>query len=175
MAPGTHHEIANLQIAPGELAFDARIGDHERRIWFRSESAVDPCPEAALAACLMPAMGGGGGTLRMDAPISPRMLRTQREFQAIQRAWSLSWPFGDPPLEEVEVLAPVRPVEVRQPTGRAAAFFSGGVDSWSTVLDNPDLTDLIFVRGADILPRQPHQEGLADQVEERLRAAAEEL
>jgi polysaccharide pyruvyl transferase len=175
MASGTHHEIANLQIGPGELAFDARVGDHERRIWFRSGTAVDPYPEAALAASLMPAMGSGGGTLRMDAPISPRLLRTQREFQAIQRAWSLDWPFGDPPLEEVEVVAPIRPVEVRQPTGRVAAFFSGGVDSWSTVLDNPDLTDLIFVRGADILPQQPHQEGLADRVEARLRAAAEEL
>jgi hypothetical protein len=174
MATGKPHEISNLQVGPGELSFDARIGDVERRVWFRSETRVEPYAEAALATCLMPAMGSGG-TLRMEEPVSPRVLRTQREFQAIQRAWSLSWPFGDPPLEEVEVVAPVRPVEVRQPTGRVAAFFSGGVDSWSTVLDNPDLTDLIFVRGADILPRLAHQDGLADRVEARLRAAAEEL
>lgn len=175
MATGRPHEISNIQIDPGELAFDARIGGHEKRVWFRSETKAEPCAEAALATCLLPAMGTGGGTLRMDEPISPRVLRTQGEFQAIQRAWSLDWPFGDPPLEEVEVLAPVRPVEVRQPSGRVAAFFSGGVDSWSTVLANPDLTDLIFVRGADILPRATHQEGLADEVEARLRAAAEEL
>jgi hypothetical protein len=175
MDSGTHHEIANLRLGPGELSFDARIGGEEKRVWFRSETAVDPYPEAALATCLMPAMGSGGGTLRMESPISPRVLRTQREFQAIQRAWSLAWPFGDPFLEEVEVVAPVRPAEVRQPVGRVAAFFSGGVDSWSTVLENPDLTDLIFVRGIDILPRLAHQEGLADRVEVQLRAAAVEL
>lgn len=175
MAPGNRHEIANLQIGPGELGFDARVGEVARRVHFRSETEVEPYAEAALAACLMPAMGSGGGTLRMEEPISPRVLRTQREFQAIQRAWSLSWSFGDQPLEEVEVVAPVRPVEVRQPVGRVAAFFSGGVDSWSTVLENPDLTDLIFVRGIDILPRLAHQEDLADRVEARLRAAADEL
>jgi hypothetical protein len=132
MASGTHHEIANLRLGPGELSFDARIGGYEKRVWFRSETAIEPYPEAALATCLMPAMGSGGGTLRMEEPISPRVLRTQREFQAVQRAWSLAWPFGDPPLEEVEVAAPARPPEVRQPVGRVAAFFSGGVDSWRT-------------------------------------------
>jgi hypothetical protein len=175
MATDGPHEIANLHIAPGELSFDARIGGHEKLVWFRSGTEVEPYPEAALVTCLLPAMGSGGGTLRMEEPISPRVLRTQREFQAIQRAWSLSWPFGDPPLEEVEVVAPVHAPEVRRPVGRVAAFFSGGVDSWSTVLENPDLTDLIFVRGIDILPRLAHQDGLADRVEERLREAADEL
>ncbi|HET9198543.1 MAG TPA: polysaccharide pyruvyl transferase family protein [Solirubrobacterales bacterium] len=174
MNPGPQQEIADLEIAPGLLAFDARVGGFERRVHFRSETPVEPYAEAALCTALLPAMAGGG-SLTMSEPISPRVLRTQREFQAIQRAWSLSWPFGDPPLAEVEVTAPVRPPEVRQPLGRVAAFFSGGVDSWSTVLENPDLTDLIFVRGVDILPRLPHQEGLADRVEAQLRAAAEEL
>lgn len=174
MVPGIHHEISNLKAAPGELAFDARVGGAERRIWFRSETAVMPYPEAALATCLMPAMAGGG-RLAMSEPISPRVLRTQREFQAVQRAWSLSWPFGDPPLDEVEVIAPTRPAEVRQPVGRVAAFFSGGVDSFAAIVANPQITDLIFVRGVDILPRLAHQDGLADEVEARLREAAVEL
>jgi hypothetical protein len=174
MGPGTDHEISDLKVAQGELSFDARVGGAEKRIWFRSQTDVMPYPEAALATCLMPAMASGG-TLAMSEPISPRVLRTQSEFQAVQRAWSLSWPFGDPPLEEVEVIAPTRPARLRQPVGRVAAFFSGGVDSWSTVLDNPDLTDLIFVRGVDILPRLSHQDGLADEVGARLREAADEL
>jgi hypothetical protein len=174
MNPGMQHEISNLEVGPGELSFDARIGGFERRIHFRSETEVEPYAEAALCTSLLPAMAGGG-SLTTSEPISPRVLRTQREFQAIQRAWSLSWPFGDPPLEEVEVVAPVRAPEVRQPVGRVAAFFSGGVDSWSTVLENPEVTDLIFIRGYDILPRLAHQEGLADRVEARLRAAADEL
>lgn len=174
MAVGNHHEIADLRIGPGELHFDVQIGEISRRIHFRSETAVEPYAEAALATALMPAMRSGG-TLRMSEPISPRILRTQREFQAIQRAWSLEWAFGDPPLREVEVVAPVRSSPRHQPLGRVAAFFSGGVDSWSTILGEPDLTDLIFVRGLDILPRLAHQAGLADEVEGKLRAAADEL
>ena len=175
MPPSPHHEIADLARRTGELSFEARMdGVEPKRIWLRSSSEVDPHPEAALAASLLPAMRRGG-TLAMSDPISPRVLRNQREFQAIQRAWSQEWPFNDPPLQEVEVVAPVRPVERQAATGRVAAFFSGGVDSWSTVLGEEGITDLIFVRGIDILSRFRHQEGLADRVEARLQDAADEL
>jgi hypothetical protein len=169
------HAIDDLTCSEGELSFHARIaGAEPRRVWYRTATAVIPTADAALATCLMPAMRSGGA-LRMSDPVSPRVLRNQREFQAIQRAWSFGWPFGEPPLEEVEVSAPTRAVEPRRPSGRVAAFFSGGVDSWSTVIENPDVTDLIFVRGIDILPRLPQHEGLADEVEARLREAAAEL
>ena len=175
MAAAPRHEIADLTRRPGELSFEARLhGREPQRIWFRSGTEVEPYPEAALAAMLMPAMRTGG-ELTMSEPVSPRVLRMQREFQAIQRAWSHGWVFDDPALEEVEVSAPVRPVERRQPSGRVAVFFSGGVDSWSTILGEEEVTDLIFVRGLDILPIFAHQEGLAERVEARLRAAADEL
>ncbi|HEX5526378.1 MAG TPA: hypothetical protein VFX44_04150 [Solirubrobacterales bacterium] len=174
MTDGLVHQISALSAKPGELSFDATIGGHEQRIWFRSESGFDPHPEAALAACTMPAMRAGG-TLTVSEPLSPRTLRTQREFQAIQAGWSRSWPFGDPPLREVEVLAPSREPRPRTPTGRVAAFFSGGIDSWSTVLTEPEITDLVFVRGIDILTRAAHQEGLAERAEAELRAAADEV
>ncbi len=139
----------------------------------RSSTAVTPPADAALALCLMPAMREGG-SLALQGRISPRLLRNQREFQAIQRAWSLDWGPEEEPLHEVEVIAPARAPE---PTlgGRVAAFFSGGVDSWATVLANPDITDLIFVRGVDLVPKMLHQGGLADEVEGRLREAAAAL
>jgi hypothetical protein len=170
--PHFDHEITNLRIAPGELSFDARIGERATNVWMRTDSPVTPNADAALAAAAMPAMRQGG-RLRMSDPVSPRMLRGQREFQAVQRAWSLDWPFTEP-LEEVEVSAPAREPGPVVPKGRAAAFFSGGVDSWGTVLDNPDLTDLIFVRGFDLAHEGPHA-ALADEVEARLREAAGEL
>jgi Polysaccharide pyruvyl transferase len=173
MTGAPQHEIADIRTGPGELSFEATIDGETHDLWFRTETPVEPGVEAALACCLLPAMRSGG-TLTMSEPISPRVLRTQREYQAIQRAWSPEWPFGIPPLEEVEVVAAVRTPEIRQPTGRVAAFFSGGVDSWSTVLANPDLTDLIFVRGVDIV-ESTHSEELAKRVEARLGAAAAEL
>jgi hypothetical protein len=168
---GPRQEIAELTRAPGELSFEARVGGEIRTVWFRTETAVTPAADAALAACLMPAMRIGG-TLSVAAPLSPRLLRTQRHYQAIQRAWSLDWDLDERPLESIEVLAPIAVREPRPPTGRVAAFFSGGVDSWSTVIENPDVTDLIFVRGVDIQASAAHQSGLADEVEGRLRAAA---
>ncbi|MCW2987357.1 MAG: hypothetical protein JWM24_295, partial [Solirubrobacterales bacterium] len=174
MHPGPHHEVANLHVAPGELSFEAGIDGRFQQVWFHSQTPVVPSADAALAACLMPAMQTGG-TLELSEPVSPRLLRTQREFQAVQRAWSLEWEFGDPPLQEVEVVAPTRVPQPPAAPGRVAAFFSGGVDSWSTVLANPDITDLIFVRGIDLMPKLAHQAGLADRVEERLREAAAEL
>jgi len=170
--PHFDHEITNLRTASGELSFDTRIGERTTNVWMRTDSSVMPNADAALATAAMPAMRHGG-RLRMSDPVSPRMLRGQREFQAIQRAWSLDWPFTEP-LHEVEVEAPVREPAAIAPKGRSAAFFSGGVDSWGIVLENPDLTDLIFVRGFDLTPGGPQGE-LANEVEARLREAAEEL
>lgn len=173
MTGAPQHEIADVRTGTGELSFNATIDGEKHHVWFRTETEVEPGVEAALASCLMSTMRSGG-RLTMSEPISPRVLRTQREYQAIQRAWSLEWTFGIPPLHEVEVVAPTYTPEIRRPTGRVAAFFSGGVDSWSTALGNPDLTDLIFVRGVDVLD-STHSEGFAEEVESRLGAAAAEL
>jgi hypothetical protein len=172
MTEGPQHEIVDLRREPGELSFETRIGGQARRVWLRADTDVVPSADAALAACLMPAMRSGG-TLRLAEPVSPRVLRTQREFQAIQCAWSHAWQFGDPPLREVEVIAPTQAPEGPHISGRVATFFSGGVDSWSTILDHPEITDLIFVRGFDLIPGVPQHAEIADEVEARVRWAAE--
>ena len=169
-----NHEVLGVRHEPGELSFEARIGDRRERIWMRVDEKGPTSAEAVLPACLMPAMRFGG-TLELPVPISPRLLRNQREYQGIQRAWSLEWPFGDPPLREVEVRAPAEQAGQAPGNRRVAAFFSGGVDSWSTVLDHPEITDLVFVRGVDLLPSFPQHTGLVDLVEERLRGVADDL
>ena len=175
MSESPVQRIADLRREPGELSFETHLGGGEpRRIWFRTETEVTPSADAALAACLMPAMRTGG-SLEIDVPISPALLRNEREYQAIQRAWSFAWTYDEAPLKEVEVQAPPRTPDPPSPSGRVAAFFSGGVDSFATILANPEVTDLVFIRGVDILPRLAHQEGLADRVEARLREAASEL
>jgi hypothetical protein len=168
-------QIADLRREPGELSFEARLaGARPQRIWFRSETEVVPSADAALGACLMPAMRHGG-RLEMDEPVSPLMLANQRDFQAIQKGWSYGWNYGEEPLEEVEVVAPSRASDPSPPSGRVATFFSGGVDSFAAIVANPEVTDLIFVRGVDLLPRLGHQGDLAERVEASLREAAAEL
>jgi hypothetical protein len=170
-----HHEVTDLHCSPGELSFRARVGGHDQLVRMRAaggETATGADP--VLAACLMPAMRFGG-SLTLPGPVSPRVLRSQREYQAVQRAWSLDWEFGDPPFEEVEVIAPTRAPEAPREPGRVAAFFSGGVDSWSTLLDHPEITDLIFARGFDLIPGATHHAEVAPEVEARVREVADEL
>jgi hypothetical protein len=166
--------VTGIAPSPGELAFTARVGEQEQRLWFRSPTPVEPAADPILPAMLMPVMSRGG-TLAIDGAISARLLRNQPEFQALQRFWSSQWPFGLPPLREVEVRAPTRPAPAAGQRGRIATFFSGGVDSWATVLGNPDVTDLIFARGIDLVHSWPQHGALADEVEARLREAAGEL
>jgi len=173
---GQHHEVTELRCSPGELDFRTSIGGRERCVSFRAtEGATSGGADAALAACLLPAMASGGGRLTLPGPVSPRLLRTQREYQAVQRAWSLEWEFQERPLVEVEVIAATRPPQPPREPDRVAAFFSAGVDSWSTLLDNPEITDLIFVRGIDLLPDLANHAKLAPEVEARVREVAGEL
>lgn len=174
MSAGPTSTVTDLRAESGELSFSVEAGDERHRISFRSDTPVLPAADGVLAATLMPAMSRGGA-LRLPTPISARILRNQREFQAIQRLWSSRWPSDPHPLREIEVSAPSRVAEGPRERGRVATFFSGGVDSWATILGNPEVTDLIFVRGLDLVPGWPQHEKLADEVEARLRATAPEL
>ena len=80
-----NHEVLGLRHEPSELSFEARIGDRRERVWMRVCEQGPTSPEAVLPACLMPAMRFGG-TLELPVPISPRILRNQREYQGIQRS-----------------------------------------------------------------------------------------
>lgn len=174
MSAGPASAVTDVRAEAGELSFSVASGGERSRISFRASTPVVPPTDGALAATLMPAMSRGG-PLRLEAPVSARILRNQREFQAIQRLWSSRWPSEPHPLQEVEVSAPSRVAEGPRERGRVATFFSGGVDSWATILGNPEVTDLIFVRGLDLVPNWPQHRELADEVEARLRATAPEL
>lgn len=173
------NSLSDLVLAPGLLEFDAWIGPKPLRLWIKGVGGkapeITPNADSALALALVLAMREGG-RLRVEGDVSPRVLRMQREFQGIERAWSQEWYSEEPPLEEVAVEAGVRPVPAPSGEGRVAAFFSGGVDSWATLLTEPEITDLIFVKGVDILPTlTPLHVGLGERVETVLGEVAEEL
>jgi hypothetical protein len=174
VSAGPGSAVTDLRAEPGELTFSVESGGERQQISFRSSTPVVPPADGALAATLMPAMSRGG-PLRVEAPVSARILRNQREFQAIQRLWSSRWPSESHPLREIEVSAPSRMAAGPGEPGRVATFFSGGVDSWATILGNPEVTDLIFVRGLDLIPGAAQHRDLAEEVETRLREAAAEL
>lgn len=69
---------------------------------------VTPPADAALAMYLMPAMIEAG-PCEWRARSAPGSCACA-EFQSMQAAWSRDWPYGKPPLREVEVEHSVRNV-----------------------------------------------------------------
>ncbi|MEA2398411.1 MAG: hypothetical protein QOK25_1967 [Thermoleophilaceae bacterium] len=131
--------------------------------------------DAYLAAALMPAMALRE-PLRMELPISERLLSTVPAIQDILAAWAHHAEVErgtTPAYERVPVQAtPRRPARASQ-SGAAASFFTAGVDSFYTALKHRDeLTSLIYVHGFDVPLDAPELRAL---VGEGVRQAAAEL
>jgi hypothetical protein len=89
-----------------------------------------------------------GARLELDAPVDPRLLVGQEE---VQKRVATS----EPGLRRVPVVAPEqRPSRPR--SDGVAAFFSGGVDSFYTLVRRHDeITHLIVIRGFDLALDDP--------------------
>jgi len=162
--------VQAVEVREGELRLAVQIGGAEHRLRFAIKPPIVPNPDAAVPAVLLPAMTVGE-TLRFEQPVDSGLLRDLPELQAIFAAWADEWPYPGAPPREIEVEAPVARTE--PPAGRAvAAFFSGGVDSFSTLLSHPEITHLVFVHGLDLAIEKRE---LAGVVAGRLEQAAELL
>jgi hypothetical protein len=128
-------------------------GDHAPfRLDFvvRNESATSlPVrAEPFLACALLPAMARGEN-LRVEGPVSPRLLENLDTIQAIYHRWDTALK-----IVEVDAAAGAMPADG---FGRGL-FFSGGVDSWYSLLkhhhagqyDDGELRYLILVFGFDV-------------------------
>ena len=112
--------------------------------------------------------------MRIEVPVAPAVIDAMNEAQAVLCSWARSgaWPAALPFDQPIEIAAPVgEPGRLGAGTG-TAAFFSGGVDSFATVLRHPEITHLVHIEGFDVpLSRTD----LATQVRSRLAAAAADL
>ena len=144
------------------------------RLWFRFPGGLlDGMhrPGTPFATSLLPVAAKTGSDLHVDGELSAAL---HENFNQIARIWK-EW-YG---LRFGRLGG-----EVREPNGAAASpgvgcFFSGGVDSFYTVLKNLDrehgenrLTHLIYVRGFDV---DLDDHGLDAMVADRLGRAGDEL
>ena len=96
-----------------------------------------------VSAALLPAMKTGGGSLDLDGSCCPRFLDQLQDIQALYQGWNST-------LSETQIEVPSA-LQSGPTEGRVGLFFSGGVDSlYSLLNNNDDVTDLIFVHGFDI-------------------------
>jgi hypothetical protein len=116
-------------------------------IFYRvSQGPLASAGETFLCAALFPAMAVGA-PLRIDAPIAPRFIARVNRIQEIFSTWY-------PELHMVPIEAQPLPAEaLARPwvSRRAGCFFSGGVDSFYSVLKHMDEPmALITIYGFDI-------------------------
>ena len=136
---------------------DEKLGEHQKAIefelrgagqrfpiFFRSPDAVlESSNEVFLACALIPAMRSGMG-LDLTGPLSTRFLNASPRILDIYTTWNRS-------LKRVSLSGFVPVDRTRNPSGRVAVFFSGGVDSFYSLLKHRDeITDLILIHGFDI-------------------------
>ncbi|HXB53919.1 MAG TPA: hypothetical protein VN461_03990 [Vicinamibacteria bacterium] len=114
---------------------------------FRSSltESADPFLPALLVPCLK-----GGEDLQFVPPVSPRLLSRLGRIQDILLCWN-------PDFRRVRVTARPRERQASATASGVAALFSGGVDSFYTLLrslagpasDVPRLTHLVFLKGLE--------------------------
>lgn len=137
-----------------ERAGDCRVVAQVRResagaddeLWFQFPKELAPQlvaePDAFFAAGLLPAMATGE-RLRLEGGIAPRLLRNNANIQDMYAAWAGK-------ARRVPVEAPPRPPHPEIPGRGTGVFFSGGVDSFYTLLKNLDaITHLMLIDRLD--------------------------
>jgi hypothetical protein len=125
------------------LSFPVTHGQTRTTVWFTVRGAVAaPSGDAALAMALVPAMKAARSLAIADS-LSPKLLASQADIQQLFHQWDNEFN-----LVPVSGSVDESPQTATRGTG---LFFSGGVDSFFSLLQHRDeITHLIFVRGFDI-------------------------
>jgi hypothetical protein len=126
------------------VSSNLRIDDQNFKINHKvSRGPVSDTADAFLAAALLPAMKAGGD-LKVEGDVSPKLLRATDTIQDIVTSW---FPGYTSISIESDTVNHSKSTDARG----VGAFFSGGIDSFYTLLKQRDeITTLIFMHGYDI-------------------------
>lgn len=132
-------------VTRSEIQLPLQFGDSEPfDLWARSNREVlTTAPESQLAASLLPAMYNGED-LVLEEPLDAKFADNLSTIQDIYSTW---WSEA----ERITVETPSGHSNYAPKTERTAAFFTGGVDSFYTLLKHKEEIDaLIYVHGFDV-------------------------
>lgn len=151
-------EIVRPDPAQPRVRLQARVSSErhgqDECCWLEVPEALTDqlsCSGSPWLAAMLPVAATFGEPLRIDAPVDPALLEGAREILRIWRGWDLG-------LRDVELSAEteaVHPAPAQPEDDRlSGAFFSGGVDSFFTVLHLREaaetLDELVFIAGFDL-------------------------
>lgn len=146
--------ITEVQVSEGPGGHQLSASVHANsmsqpmRVWFRSEDAPAPLRatgDSFAAGLLLPCMFEAED-LYIDAPVSAKLLAALHRAQEMFATWhSYLTPI------EVKASGVYESAVPRHGVDGVGCFFSGGVDSWYSLLKHEkDVTHLLLVRGFDI-------------------------
>ena len=139
--------------------------DDEFDLFFRSNGPQLVASPEALIVLALPVAMGHGVDIKAPGRVAPQFLDHLDEWQRAFSAWLPD------SLRRVSVSARTR--RPRAPAEGSAAFFTGGADSFYTVLKHQATLDrLVYVWGFDV---PLHLSGLRRDVAQGIRAAATDL
>lgn len=120
-------------------------GEKVSEIFFECEGSVMvPSREALVAVTLFPAMKAGVA-LEVGGEVSNKMIDSLPIIQDVYHGW-----FPET-YQHIEVKKAIHVERMDTKARRVGVFFSGGVDSWYTLISNQNIiTDLILIWGFDI-------------------------
>jgi hypothetical protein len=120
------------------------IANEQHTLWYRLPEAIaSQGADAFLPATLLPAMQEGD-RLDLAGPVSPRLLAAASAIQDIYHVWNPHW-------RKISIHAHRGEASPSLPRRGSACFFTGGVDSFYTLLKHRDeITAMIFVHGFDL-------------------------
>jgi hypothetical protein len=123
-----------------------QVNNKTYKIFFRTsgDTALSGNLESHLASVLLPCMKTGGGPLIANGEISSKFNAGLSKIQDIYCSWKYS-------LHRAQIGSATPTLKTRPSAKRVGTFFSGGVDSFYTLIKHKEeITDLIFVHGFDI-------------------------
>ncbi len=128
----------------GPVRVSMQLGAREHHLFFESKDIqLAYNMDVFLTLGFVPAMKHAD-TLIVDGEVSPRLLESIYTLSGIYRSWY-------PSLHDITIEKAVPAVKTDIREQRVGLFFSGGVDSFYTLLRHCDeITDLIFVQGFDV-------------------------
>lgn len=149
--------------------------DHAGEAWFELPAHLNVDVEGAADAFytigLILAMGTDG-ELRMDAPVSQRLLYSARSIQDIFVGW---YPKKVGRINLIDV--PKRDVDKPMIQSKTVTCFTGGVDSFDSLINNfDDIDALLYMHGYDIgLHNTPVREATSGLLIEAAKETGKEL
>jgi hypothetical protein len=119
-------------------------GNIKHRVYFKtSDASLSPQLEAFITMAIIPCMKKRI-PLQVDGDVDARYLENIKKAQATLMSWKPKYKMVD-----IQGANPIKASALPGP--RVGVFFSGGIDSFYSLLKNrSEITDLIFVHGFDI-------------------------